>query len=54
MVKYWKTYKKEWKRCHTSKQRNTSRPTDLTHKIFDKSYAANHETKAVLTLNKPV
>ena len=29
----------------------TSRPT---HKIFDKHYAAIHEIKPVLTLNKPV
>ena len=26
----------------------------ITHKIFDKSYAAIHETKPVLTLNKPI
>ena len=28
--------------------------THITHKIFDKSYAAIHETKPVLTLNKPI
>ena len=32
----------------------TSRPTHITHKIFDKSYAAIHKTKPVLTLNKPI
>ena len=32
----------------------TSRPTRITHKIFDKNYAAIHERKPVLTLNKPV
>ena len=32
----------------------TSRPTHITHKIFDKNYAAIHEIKPVLTLNKPV
>ena len=32
----------------------TSGPTYITHKIFDKDYAAIHETKAVLTLNKPI
>ena len=29
----------------------TSRPT---HKIFDKNYAAVHEIKPLLTLNKPI
>ena len=32
----------------------TSRPTYITHKVFDKSYAAIHEIKPVLTLNKPI
>ena len=32
----------------------TSRPIHITHKIFGKNYAANHEIKLVLTLNKPV
>ena len=31
----------------------TSRPTHITHKIFDKNYAAIHEIKPVLPLNKP-
>ena len=31
-----------------------SRPTHITHKIFDKNYAAIHEIKPVLTLNKPI
>ena len=31
----------------------TSRPAHITHKIFDKKYAAFHEIKPVLTLNKP-
>ena len=31
-----------------------SRPTDVTHKIFDKDYAAIHEIKPVLILNKPI
>ena len=30
----------------------TSRPTHVTHKVFDKNYAAIHEIKPVLTLNK--
>ena len=32
----------------------TSRPTHITHKIFDKNYVAIHEIKPVLTLNKPI
>ena len=30
----------------------TNRPTHITHKIFGKNYAAIHEIKSVLTLNK--
>ena len=32
----------------------TSRPTYVTHKLFDKNYAAIHEIKPVLVLNKPI
>ena len=32
----------------------TSRPTYVTHKIFGADYAAIHEIKPVLTLNKPI
>ena len=32
----------------------TSKPTYITHKIFVKKYAAIHEVKLVLTLNKPI
>ena len=32
----------------------TSRPTHITHKVFDKNYAAVHEIKPILTLNKPI
>ena len=32
----------------------TSRPTHITHKIFDKNYATIHKIKSVLTLNKPI
>ena len=32
----------------------TSRPTHITHKIFDKDFAAIHEIKPVLILNKPI
>ena len=32
----------------------TSKPTYITHKIFGKNYAAIHEMKPVLILNKPI
>ena len=32
----------------------TSRPTHTTHKLFGKDYAAFHEIKPVLILNKPI
>ena len=32
----------------------TTRPTYITHKLFDKYYAAIHEIKSVLVLNKPI
>ena len=32
----------------------TSKPTHTSHKIFGKNYAAIHEIKPVLTLNKPI
>ena len=32
----------------------TSRPTHITHKFFDKNYAAIHEIKWVLMLNKTI
>ena len=32
----------------------TSRPTHITHKIFDKNYAAILEIKSVLTLKKTI
>ena len=32
----------------------TSRPTYITHKIFREDYAAIHEIKPVLILNKPI
>ena len=32
----------------------TSRQTHITHKIFGMNYAAVHEIKPVLTLNKPI
>ena len=32
----------------------TSRPTHISHKIFDRNYAAIHKIKPVLTFNKPI
>ena len=32
----------------------TSKPKYITHKIFGKDYAAIHEIKLVLILNKPI
>ena len=32
----------------------SSRPTYITHKVFDKNYADNQEIKPVLILNKPI
>ena len=32
----------------------TSKPTYVTHKLFDEDYAAIHEIKPVLILNKPI
>ena len=32
----------------------TSRPTYVTHKLFNKNFATIHEIKQVLVLNKPI
>ena len=32
----------------------TSKPTYVTHKLFNKNFAAIHEIKPILTLNKPI
>ena len=37
-----------------SNEKYTSKPTHVTHKIFSKHYAAIHEIKPVLMLNKPI
>ena len=47
MAKQWKIYEKDFLKY-------TSRPIHITHKIFGKSYAAIHEIKPVLKLNKPI
>ena len=56
-----KTMENLWKRINVRLVNNEkdflkykSRPTYVTHKIFDKDYAAIHETKLILILNKPV
>ena len=32
----------------------TSKPTYVTHKLFDKDFTAIHEAKPVLIINKPI
>ena len=58
---YGKIMENVWKRISVRLVNNekdflkyTSRPTHITHKIFSKNYAAIHEIKPVLTLNKPI
>ena len=54
---YGKTMENLQKRLVNSKKdflKYTSKPTHITHKIFDKNYLAFHEFKPVLTLNKPI
>ena len=34
--------------------RHVSKPTFISQKVFDKIFAAIHEVKSVLTLNKPI
>ena len=52
MAKQWKIYRL----VNNEKDflKYTSRPTHITHKIFDENYAAIHEIKPVLILNKPI
>ena len=58
---YGKTIENVRKRIHVKLVNNekdflkyTSRPTHITPKIFGKNYAAVHEIKPFLTLNKPL
>ena len=58
---YRKTMENLRKRIHVRLVNNekdflkyTSRPTYVTHKLFDKDYAAVHEIKPILILNKPI
>ena len=54
MAKQWKIYKKELVNNEKDFLKYTSKPTHITHKVFDRNYAAIHEIKPVLTLNKPI
>ena len=58
---YGKTMENLRKRIHVRFVNNvkdfleyTSKPTYVTHKLFDKDFAAIHEIKPVLMLNKPI
>ena len=58
---YGKTMENLWKRINVRLVNNekdflkyTSRPTHISHKIFGKKYAAIHEIKSDLTVNKPI
>ena len=58
---YGKTMEKVRKRINVRLVNNekdflkyTSRPAHITHKTPDKNYAAIHEIKPVLALNKPI
>ena len=59
MAKQWKIMRK-WrisvKVVNNEKDylKHTSKPTFISPKIFDKNYAAIHEIKPVLTLNKSI
>ena len=58
---YGKTMENLWKRRNVRLVNNekvflkyTSKPTHVTHKVFENFFAAIHEIKLILTLNKPV
>ena len=56
MAKQWEIYKKNVRLVSNEEDvlKYTSRSAHVTHKIFGKNYAAIHEIKPVLTLNKPI
>ena len=58
MEKQWKIYKKRINVRLVNNENDflkyTGRPTHITHKILGKDYAAIHEIKPVLILNKPI
>ena len=58
---YGKTIENLWRRINVRLVNNaedflkyTSKPTYITDKIFGKDYAAIHEIKPILILNKPI
>ena len=58
---YGKTMENLWKRINVRLINNAkdflkynTKPTYITHQIFGKDYAAIHEIKPVLILNKPI
>ena len=58
---YCKTMENLWKRINVrlvnnekSVLKSTSRPNNVTHKVFDKHFAVIREIKPVLTLKKPI
>ena len=56
MTKQWKIYEKRISVRLVANEKEflkyTSRPTHITHKIFDKNFAAIHEIRPVLMINK--
>ena len=58
MERQWEIYEKEsCVRLVTNEKdffKYTSRPTHITHKIFDRNFAAIHEIKPVLMLSKSI
>ena len=58
MAKQWKVYEKRLNVRLVNNEidflKYTGWPTRITYKIFRKKYAAIHEIKPVLTLNKPI
>ena len=58
MAKQWKVYEKRLNVRLVNNEidflKYTGWPTHITYKIFRKKYAAIHEIKPVLTLNKPI
>ena len=61
MINYGKTMENLRKRINVRFVNNqkdflkyTSKPTYVTHKLFNKKFAVIHENKQVLVLNKPI
>ena len=58
MEKQWKILRKRINVRFVNNKKDflkyTSKPTYVTHKLFNKHFAAIHEIKPVLILNKPI